>query len=608
MKMKKINKSLAILLTGSMILCNVLPVSAAESQTEAVYSKYENVYAKLSAEGVASDAYVVNHFSVKEAGDIVDYGNYETVKNLTTLNEMQVNRESVGFYADGGEFYYQGQMENAELPWKFSIRYELDGKSVTCEELAGKDGRLKIIFQSEKNEKVKGDFYDNYLMQISVTLNCEKAANIVADGATVADAGADRQLSFTVLPGSDADFTVEADVKDFSMSGFSIAAVPYNMSIDMEEFNTDDFTDQISELTDAVDKLNDGTESLNRGMRELCDNNGEVLDGSQKLQDGIRELSNNSATIRDASRQIKNALNTISTQLQDADFSDLSKLAELPGGLNKLADALDGIQNGLTTLNTSYTQAYAVLDQTMQSGTATLDNMEWAALQDSVSGNDAAVAAYQKLSASYQQLQIILATYQKIKPAFEAISGTLGSDSSTSVVNGIHTVSSNIRGIAGSLSKASETDIAGQMNTLKNGLNTLASQYGEFHNGLTSYTEGIDTLSGNYGTFQDGIASYLDGTVKLKDGTAELSDGMEQFADGIRDMPTEIQNTIDEMVESFSGNDYQAVSYTDSRNENIVSVQFVISTKGIEKAKTEKAVETDKKEGFLDRLKALFTR
>lgn len=597
-----------MLLTGSMILCNVLPVSAAESQTPAVYNKYENVYANLSAEGTASDAYVVNHFSVKKAGDIVDYGNYETVKNLTTLEALQMNHGSVGFYADGGEFYYQGQMKNAELPWKFSIQYELDGKPISCEELAGKDGKLKIIFRSEKNEKATGDFYDNYLMQISVTLNSEKVGNIVADGATIADAGADRQLSFTVLPGGDADFTVEADVRDFSMTGFSIAAVPYNMSIDMDEFNTDDFTDQISELTDAVDKLNDGTDSLNRGMRELCDNNGEVLDGSQKLQDGLRELSTNSATIRDASLQIRNALNTISAQLQNADFNDLSKLGELPGGLNKLADALDGIQNGLTTLNTSYTQAYAVLDQTMQSGAVTLEDGEWAALQNSVSGNDAATAAYQKLSASYQQLQIILATYQKVKPVFDAISGTLGSDSSTSVVNGIHTVSSNIRGMAGSLSKVSETDIAGQMNTLKNGLKTLASQYGEFHNGLTSYTEGIDTISGNYGTFQDGIASYLDGTVKLKDGTTELSDGMGQFADGIRDMPTEIQNTIDEMVEEFSGGDYRAVSFTDSKNENIISVQFVISTKGIEKAKTEKAVETDKKEGFLDRLKALFIR
>lgn len=34
----------------------------------------------------------------------------------------------------------------------------------------------------------------------------------------------------------------------------------------------------------------------------------------------------------------------------------------------------------------------------------------------------------------------------------------------------------------------------------------------------------------------------------------------------------------------------------------------MISTKGIEKAKAEKVTETEKKEGFWDRLKALFVK
>ena len=202
----------------------------------------------------------------------------------------------------------------------------------------------------------------------------------------------------------------------------------------------------------------------------------------------------------------------------------------------------------------------------------------------------------------------IKGTYQNVKPAFEAIQTTLGSDSKQSVVNGISTISSSLRGIADSLSELSGTDIAGQMNTLKNGILLLAAQYGEFDNGLSSYTGGIDKFSENYGDFHNGISSYLDGTLKIKDGASELSDGMGQFAEGISDMPTQIQNTIDEMAANFSGDDYQAVSFTDGKNENITSVQFVISTKGIENAKVEKVTETEKKEGFWDRLKALFVK
>lgn len=626
--MKNRDRILAVALAGSMMLSVSVPVYADNGEhgtvqktqettknnksvtdtDSASYTKNENVYASLAADGTASEAYVVNHFSVENAGKIVDYGKYEEVKNLTNLDSLKKENNRVDFQADEGEFYYQGKMRNAELPWKFTIRYELDGKSVTADELEGKSGKLKITFQSEKNNKAEESFYDNYLMQVSLTLDCEKAKNIVADGATIADAGADRQLSFTALPGSDAEFVIKADVSDFTMSGFSIAAVPYSMDIDLDAFNMDDFTGQITELTDAVDQLNAGSTDLSDGLSKLCDSNADLLNGSQKIQDGQNELSSNSAMIIAASSQIKGALDTISAQLGQADFSGIAKLSELPDGLSKLADALDSIQSGLATLETSYSNAFNALDQMMQTETGGLTEEELAALQGCVQDNAEAGAAYQKLMGSYQQLLTIKGTYQNVKPAFEAIRTTLGSESEQSVVNGISAVSSNLRGIADSLSAVAQTDITGQMDTLKNGLAALASQYGEFHNGLSAYTNGVDTLSKNYGTFQNGVSSYLDGTVKIKNGAGELSDGMGQFADGISEMPAQIQDTIDEVMGSFSGEDYQAVSFTNEKNENISSVQFVISTKGIEEKKIGKITETEKKEGFFDRLKALFVK
>ncbi|MBU5430920.1 hypothetical protein KQI22_12760 [Kineothrix sp. MSJ-39] len=625
MKNKKI--ALSAVLVGSMLLSTSFSVYAESQNNEigqiaqentkkeeatetgiASYTKNENVYASLAADGTASDAYVVNHFSVGNAGKIVDYGKYDSIKNLTTLGSLTKKDDSVDFQAEDGEFYYQGQIKNVELPWKFAISYRMDGKSVTADELAGKTGKLEIRFQSTKNDKADESFYDHYLMQVSLTLDSEKTKNIVADGATVADAGAGRQLSFTALPGSDASFVIKADVSDFIMSGFSIAAVPYSMDIDMDQFNTDDFTGQVSELTDAVDKLNDGTKGLSDGMGKLCDGNEDLLSGSSRIQSGLNELSGNAATIIDASSQIKGALDKISEQLKNADFSGMSKLSKLPDGLSELAVALDNMQSGLVTLETNYTKAFTALDQLIQTETGTLTEEELGALQGCVQENTDASAAYQKLMASYQQLLTIKGAYQNVKPVFEAIQTTLSSENEQSVVNGISSISSNLKGIADSLSEVSGTDIAGQMNTLQKGLESLASQYGEFHNGLSSYTAGVGMLSANYGTFHNGLASYLNGTEKIKDGTLDLSDGMKQFSDGISDMPTQIQDTIDEMIGSFSGDDYEAVSFTDGKNENITSVQFVISTKGIEKAETEKVAEPEEKQGFGDRLKALFTK
>lgn len=620
--MKNRNRVLAVTLAGSMLAVSTLPVHA-ENKSEiakqsvqkniskeetstkkpASYTKNENVYARLTADGMASDAYVVNHFSVKNSGEIIDYGQYNIVKNLTTLKKLSEKNHKVEFQADDGEFYYQGKIQNVELPWKFDIRYELDGESITAEELAGKSGKLKITFKSKKNMKANKCFYDNYLMQVSATLDCEKAKNITADGATIADAGADKQLSFTVLPGKDAKFVIKADVNDFTMSGFSIAAVPYSMDVDTDQFNTDDFTGQISELTDAVDKLNDGTSKLSEGLNKLCDNNGKLLNGSGQLQSGLNKLSSNSATISAASSQIKDALDMISTQLQKADFSDISKLSKVPDGLSKLAEALDGIQSGLNSLGTSYAKAYTALDQTMQSETSTLTEKEMGELQKCVQGNPDAGAAYQKLMNSYQQLLTIKGTYQKVKPAFEAVLTTLSSQNKKSVIKGIQTVSSNLKKMADSFSSLSKTDIDGQMNTLKNGLSKLASQYGKFNQGLSSYTDGVDLLSKNYGTFNNGVSSYLNGTAKIKGGATELAGGMGQFANGINDMPEQIQSTIDNMLEDYSGKNYHPVSFI---NKKIKAVQFVISTNNIEKAEKTKTKKSEKKEDFFDRFKALF--
>lgn len=572
----------------------------------AEYTKNENVYVSLTADGTASDAYIVNHFSVENSGEIVDYGNYSEVKNLTTLDELTEKDNSVYFDAGKGEFYYQGQVKNVELPWKFTIGYMLDGKEVTADELAGKTGELEITFKSEKNSKADASFYDNYLMQVSVALDSEKAKNIMAEGATIADAGENRQLSFTILPGNDGEFVIKADVNDFTMSGFSIAAVPYSMVIDIDSFNTEDFTDQISDLTDAVDKLNEGAGNLSDGLDKLYDNNGSLLSGSEQIQKGLNELSNNSVSIVYASSKIEEALAAISAQLKNVDFSGMKQLAELPDGLLKLADALDNIQLGLNELEKNYIMAFSTLDQIISSDISMPTEAELGALSECVQDNDDAGNAYQKLIGAYQQLLSIKETYQSVKPVFEAIQTTLDGESGQSVAGGIETISSNLRNVAGALSEISQVDLAGQMTTLKNGLATLAAQYSEFHEGLTSYTGGIDTLAKNYGTFNYGISSYLDGTASVKNGALDLSNGMGQFADGIKDMPEQIKKTIEEMTEEFSGKDYKAVSFMDDKNKNISSVQFVISTEEIEKPKTEKIDEPEKKQGFFDRLKALF--
>ena len=54
--------------------------------------------------------------------------------------------------AKGNDIYYQGTTQKA-LPVDVSISYQLDGKPISAEDLAGKSGRVTIRFSYQNNQK-----------------------------------------------------------------------------------------------------------------------------------------------------------------------------------------------------------------------------------------------------------------------------------------------------------------------------------------------------------------------------------------------------------------------------------------------------------------------
>lgn len=238
--MKKSYKRItALVLTAGMACGMGISASAA---SDAEYTKNENVYVRLEQDGQVDGVYVVNAFQVTKAGEISDYGDYASVSNLTNLDSIESDKEEQLFPAEEGKFYYQGNMENAELPWNFDIVYTLDGDKVEGEELEGAEGELEIQIQIRKNPAFTDEtFFSTSLLQATVTLDSKLCDHITAEKATfpavegaeptveaasVADAGGNEQITFTVNPGMEADLTVKTDVENFEMDDISIAGVP----------------------------------------------------------------------------------------------------------------------------------------------------------------------------------------------------------------------------------------------------------------------------------------------------------------------------------------------------------------------------------------------
>ena len=215
-------KSTACILSAVMLFGSGFSAAAAGSDIP----KDENVYVNLNQDGSVDGIYVVNAFRLEKETDIVDYGKYDSVKNLTTDEELTKKGDTITTTAPAGNFFYQGNLKTKEMPWEITIHYYLDGKEMQADELAGKNGSLKITIHVGKNDSVDEEFFENYLLQATVTMNMDNCSSLKAAGATVGNKGTSKQLVYNIMAGQEKDIVITADVLDFEMDPISFQGVP----------------------------------------------------------------------------------------------------------------------------------------------------------------------------------------------------------------------------------------------------------------------------------------------------------------------------------------------------------------------------------------------
>ena len=564
-----------------------------------ISSKDEVVYAKLSATGERQEIYVVNIFDVEKEGKIVDYGPYASLKNLTDLSELEQKDNKVAFSAPKGKFYYQGNLDEEPLPWDVSVSYYLNGKEIAPDELAGKDGHVEIRINTSANEKVAPVFFENYLLQISLSLNTDIYSNIHAPDGMLANAGKNKQATFTVMPEKEEELVLEADVIDFELEGIDITAIPSSMPIDAPDIN--DMTGDMETLTDAIRDVNNGVAELANGAAELNNGVKELQNGSREYKAGMSAIDDSSSELVDASQNIDQALERLSNSLGngsgDRGLGDLKKLEE---GLFQMAGGLRETSDGLATLKENYGKAYSALDEAMA---AIPDHQisEQQIQQLYISGADKTIL--DQLIETYTAARKAKGTYTAVKEAFSAVESTLeeASGGLTGMANTLETMSTSL---STSLNTMDGTDLFVQ---LQQGISTLSSNYKDFHSGLADYSGGVSQLSSSYDKMHSGIEELSIGTGEIENGVNKLHEGTEELYKSTSDLPDQMKQEVDQMISDFDKSDFKAVSFVSPENKQINSVQFVLKTESIKKEEqeeTEKPVKEEK--GFWARLKNLF--
>ena len=633
--MKNSKRVTLVILTAALIL--IAGISAFAVADEPSTEKEEVVYANTDANGDVRGVYVVNIFA---GGDIVDYGDYTEVKVLNTTDELRQSGDKITVSTDAESLYYEGTMKSRDLPWDIDIRYTLNGEKITPEELAGKSGEIEINLGFRQNTACDSSFFDRCALQTTMTLDTEKCKNIVANGATMANVGQNKQLSYILLPGNEKEYTVTADVTDFEMESISINGIRMDLSIDIDN---EKLMSQVRQIEDAAVALDDGTAAVNSGAEQLTEGTEELNEsvsliaggganlaagiqsfnrGLDEAKKGLALLNSESEKLTSGSKEVKTALNSIDKKLSKLSVSaeEVEKLVNASSQINQSLKELSGslsalekgtgsaalAQNGidLNAVKGANGSAMATVDSdiaTLRSILSDLSNLESA-----IRG-----AGYGDTYDSYvSQINGLIADLQSVK-------GTLGTDNAAlggteQYLSSLHQKTAVISSGASDLSKQYEefnkeivklastlTTMIDDMNELSEAISLLSTRYDALDTGIQTYTDGVAALVAGFDRSAEAItllatgsrelAVYLSalcggtdalngGALALADGTEELHAGTAAFRAATAGMDAKVQTEIDNMISSLTGGNGKTKSFVSDKNTNVTAVQFVIST------------------------------
>ena len=359
MKQSK-NNTVRRIVSLSVAVCLIVvlllnPFSSTTIQAAAAL-KEEVVYVRLNSDGSVNEIYVVNSFTLNERLEIIDYGNYAYVQNLSNMDILRLKDGIVTIDTQDDKLYYEGFLLDAQLPWEFSITYKLDGRTTTADEIGGKNGHFEMTIATDFNKEGNQEYYDRYCLQISVSLDAEICRNIEAGSGTIAAAGGNRQITYVVLPGKHTILELSADVVDFAMPSITIAGVIMNMDFDFDDVDLSDIQDLIDglielddgvqELLDGIFDLNDGVEELYDGSIEFADGMEEFLEGIEELKDGVDELNEGVLELADGTEELKDGVE----ELKDGVVEMADGMGEMVDGIDELVDGVREFDDGIIEL------------------------------------------------------------------------------------------------------------------------------------------------------------------------------------------------------------------------------------------------------------------
>lgn len=328
------------------------PVSAAQQAAELQQkiSKDETVYVLTGADGSVKKI-IVSDWLKNELGSasVADKSDLSDIENVKGDESYTINGDNMTVWdAQGNDIYYQGNIQK-ELPVGLSVRYYLDGKSVSPEELKGKSGKVTIRFDYEnrqyKTVQINGvnqRIYVPFAMLTGMILDNDTFQNVQITNGKLVNDGDRTVVVGLAFPGLQENLNlsrddlsipdsveITADVTNFSL-GMTVTLACNDLFSQLGDVDLTslDSTSALDQLTGAMDQLLSGSSSLYEGLSTLLDKSGELVSGVEELAQGAAAIKSGADSVDDGAAQLK------------------AGLADLSSGLNTLSANSESLNSG----------------------------------------------------------------------------------------------------------------------------------------------------------------------------------------------------------------------------------------------------------------------
>lgn len=315
------------------------PVSAAQQAAELQQkiSKDETVYVLTGADGSVKKI-IVSDWLKNELGSasVADKSDLSDIENVKGDESYTINGDNMTVWdAQGNDIYYQGNIQK-ELPVGLSVRYYLDGKSVSPEELKGKSGKVTIRFDYENHQYetvqingVNQRIYVPFAMLTGMILDNDTFQNVQITNGKLVNDGDRTVVVGLAFPGLQENLNlsrddlsipdsveITADVTNFSL-GMTVTLACNDLFSQLGDVDLTslDSTSALDQLTGAMDQLLSGSSSLYEGLSTLLDKSGELVSGVEELAQGAAAIKSGADSVDDGAAQLKAGLANLSSGL-----------------------------------------------------------------------------------------------------------------------------------------------------------------------------------------------------------------------------------------------------------------------------------------------------